>query len=70
MQKFSDTVNDLILDELQIHIGETLFEQWNNSNLDESVEYAEFKFFAFADEELKNAYNEFYGYKEGDEFYL
>ena len=67
---FSDRVGDHILGAIQVDIEEHLFEQWNNSNLDEGVEYAEFRFIQFAPDSVKQSYNEFYGYKEGDEFYV
>ena len=67
---FSDNVNQMVLDYIQQEISEHLFDEWNNSNCDEGMEYAEYRFFEFADDATKQAYNEFYGYKEDDEYYL
>jgi hypothetical protein len=67
---FSDRVGDHILGAIQVDIEEHLFEQWNNSNLDEGNLYAEWRFFEFATPEIKKQYNEHYGYVEGDEYYL
>lgn len=69
-EMFTDNLGEHILGAIQVDIEEHLFEQWNNSNLDEGVEYAENKFISFAGPVIKQSYNEFYGYKEGDEFYL
>ena len=67
---FSDWVGEHILGAIQTDIEEHLFEQWNNSNLDEGNLYAEYRFFEFASPEIKKQYNEHYGYVEGDEYYL
>lgn len=70
MDMFGDTVNEFILGGIQADIEEHLFEQWSNSNADEGPEYMEWQFFSFASDDIKKQYNEFYGYKEGDEYYL
>ena len=70
MKKFSETISDVIVDDIQIQIGEHLFGQWHEANRKQSIAYSEFQFFAFAEEDIKAEYNEFYGYEEGDEFYL
>lgn len=67
---FSDNVNQMVLDAIETDIKDELFDQWNSSNCDEGLEYAEWRFFEFADEDIKQQYNEFYGYKEDDEYYL
>lgn len=69
-EMFGDTVNQMVLDYIQVEIQEHLFDEWQNSNADEGDAYMEYKFFSFADDETMEAYNKFYGYKEGDEFYL
>ena len=43
---------------------------WSNKNLDEGSDYAEWQFMAYASDELKQQYNEYYGYIEGDEYCL
>jgi hypothetical protein len=70
IEPFTDTLGEHILGAIQVDIEEQLFEQWNDRNLDEGSEYAEFKFMEFAPNNVKQSYNEYYGYKEGDEFYL
>ncbi len=70
MEAFTDTLGEHILGAIQVDIEEHLFEQWNQSNLDEGIEYAEFRFIQFAPDSVKQSYNEYYGYKEGDEFYV
>ena len=69
-EQFIDTVAEHIIGAMQQEIAEHLFEQWSAKNLDEGSDYAEFKFMEFADDKLKQQYNEYYGYIEGDEFLL
>lgn len=69
MEAFTDTLGEHLLGAIQVDIEEALFEDWNNANLDEGTEYAEYKFISFAPKSVKESYNEYYGYKEGDEFY-
>ena len=66
---FTDTVGEHILGAIQVDIEESLFEDWNQSNLDEGEEFAEYKFISFAPKSVKESYNEFYGYTEKDEYY-
>ena len=56
--------------EKQQEIGEELFDQWSYNNLEEGSEYAENQFMQYASDDLKKQYNEFYGYVEGDDYYL
>lgn len=67
---FTDDMNEMLIAAIQNDIEEHLYQQWNDKNLDEGVEYAEFEFMQFAPDNVKQSYNEYYGYKEGDEFYL
>ena len=67
---FIDTVAEHITGAMQQEIAEQLFEDWNNANLDEGSDYAEWQFMAYASDELKQQYNEYYGYIEGDEYLL
>lgn len=69
MEMFTDNMNEMLLGAIQVDIEQALFEDWNNSNLNEGEEYAEFKFIEFAPDNVKQSYNEFYGYKEGDEYF-
>ena len=70
MEAFTDTVGEHILGAIQVDIEQHLFEQWNSKNLDEGSDYAEYMFMQFAPDNLKQSYNEYYGYIEGDEFLL
>ena len=70
MEAFTDTLGEHIMGAIQVDIEEQLFEDWNNNNLDEGEEYAEFKFMEFAPDNVRQSYNEYYGYKEGDEYFL
>jgi hypothetical protein len=69
-EQFIDTIAEHITGAMQQEIGEELFDQWSANNLDEGEAYAEFMFMRFASPELKQQYNEYYGYIEGDEFLL
>ena len=69
-ESFTDTVGLHILGAIQQEISEHLFDQWNDKNLDEGSDYAEWQFMQFADDGLKQQYNEYYGYIEGDEYLL
>ena len=70
MEMFTDTLGEHIMGAIQVDIEEHLFELWNNANLDEGEEYAEWKFLQFAPDSVKQSYNEFYGLTEKDEYYL
>ena len=67
---FIDTLAQHVVDVMNDEISEQLLDDWNNSNLDEGQEYAEFKFMEFASDDLKKQYNEYYGYVEGDDYFL
>ena len=69
-EQFIDTIAEHITGAMQQEIAEQLFEDWSNKNLDEGAEYAEYEFMAYASPELKQQYNVYYGYVEGDEYYL
>jgi GGDEF domain-containing protein len=69
-EQFIDTIAEHITGAMQQEIGEELFDQWSANNLDEGEAYAEFMFMRFASDDLKQQYNEYYGYIEGDEFLL
>ena len=70
IEMFTDSLGEHIMGAIQVDIEEHLFEQWNNTNLDEGVEYAEWQFLQFAPDNVKQSYNEYYGYTEKDEYYL
>jgi hypothetical protein len=69
-EMFTDNMNQMLLDAIQADIEQQLYEDWSNNNLDEGEEYAEFKFMEFAPDNVRQSYNEYYGYKEGDEYFL
>ena len=69
-EMFTDNMNQMLLDAIQSDIEQQLYEDWSNNNLDEGEEYAEFKFMEFAPDNVRQSYNEYYGYKEGDEYFL
>ena len=67
---FTDNMNEMLIGSIEYDIKEQLFDDWNNSNLDEGEEYAEFKFMEFAPDNVRQSYNEYYGYVEGDDYFL
>ena len=69
-EQFIDTIAEHITGAMMQEIGESLFDQWSYNNLEEGEEYAEYRFMEYASPELQKQYNEYYGYKEGDEYYL
>jgi hypothetical protein len=69
-EQFIDTIAEHITGAMQQEISEDLFDQWSNKNLDEGSDYAEWQFMQYASPELKQQYNEYYGYIEGDEYLL
>jgi hypothetical protein len=69
-EQFIDTVAEHITGAMQQEIGEELFDQWSANNLDEGEAYAEWQFMKYASDDLKQQYNEYYGYIEGDEYLL
>lgn len=70
MEQFIDTVAEHITGAMIQEISEDLFDNWSNKNLDEGADYAEYMFMQYASPELMEQYNEYYGYAEGDEYYL
>jgi hypothetical protein len=70
MEQFIDTIAEHITGAIQQEIAEELFDQWSYNNLEEGETYAEFRFMEYASPELKQQYNEYYGYIEGDEYLL
>ena len=70
MEQFIDTLAEHITGAMIQEISEELFDQWSYNNLEEGEDYAENKFMQYASPELKQQYNEYYGYIEGDDFLL
>jgi hypothetical protein len=69
-EQFIDTIAEHITGAIQQEISEHLFDQWSAKNCDEGPDYAEHMFMQFASDDLKQQYNEYYGYIEGDEYLL
>ena len=69
-EQFIDTIAEHITGAIQQEIAEHLFDQWSYNNLESGEDYAEHMFMQFASDDLKQQYNESYGYIEGDEFLL
>lgn len=69
-EQFIDTIAEHITGAIQQEISEHLFDQWSYNNLESGPDYAEHMFMQFASDDLKQQYNEYYGYIEGDEFLL
>lgn len=67
---FINHMNQMLSDAIQADIEQQLYQDWENNNLDEGEEYAEFKFMEFAPDNVRQSYNEYYGYVEGDEYFL
>jgi len=69
-EQFIDTVAEHITGAMIQEIGEELFDQWSNKNLDEGSDYAEHAFMAYASPELQKQYNEYYNLSKTDEYYF
>ena len=64
-------INQMVIDAEMTSIGEHLFQEWNDSNLDEGLFYADYQFALMCDsQELKKAFNTYYELNEGDEYYV
>jgi len=68
--RFGDGVAQHITDAIENDIANSLYENWRDTNLDEGIAYAEWQFFSYADRNIKDKYNEFYGYGVTDEYCL
>ena len=64
-------INQMVIDAEIQGISEHLFQEWMDSNLDEGTFWADFQFASLCDsKEIKQAFNQFYDLKEGDELYV
>ena len=64
-------INQMVIDAEATYIAEELFQQWTDSNSDEGIFYADYRFAEMCEsEELKKAFNTYYDLKEGDEYYI
>ena len=56
---FMDNENQMVIDATLSEIGDQLFEDWHNSNLDEGIFYADYQIALMCDSNyLKRRYNE------------
>jgi len=68
---FLENENQMVIDAEIQTIGEQLFTEWMDSNLDEGEFYADFRFAEMSDSNyLKGRFNLFYDLKPGDQYYL
>lgn len=58
---FLDNENEMLIGAIIQEISEQLFEDWNNSNLDEGTFYADYQIALMTDDRyIKSKFNEFY----------
>jgi hypothetical protein len=68
---FLDNENEMVIGAIIQEISEQLFEDWNNSNLDEGTFYADWKIAELSnDNYLKGRFNQFYDLTPEDDEYL
>ena len=68
---FLDDENPMVVDAICYEIGMELFEDWNNSNLDEGTFWADYQIALRCDSNyLKGRFNQFYDLKPGDDEYI
>jgi hypothetical protein len=68
---FLDDENQMVVDAICTEIGEHLFEDWNNSNLDEGTFWADYQIALMCDSNyLKGRFNQFYDLNKDDEHYI
>ena len=68
---FMDNENQMVIDATLSEIGDQLFEDWHNSNLDEGIFYADYQIALMCDSNyLKRRYNEHWELTPDEEFYV
>jgi len=67
---FIDTLKSQEVKDIEKDIKDDLYDHWSSNHLNEGEDFLEFEFMQFAPDELKQRYNEYYGYIEGDDFLL
>ena len=66
-----DNENQMVIDAVCQEIGEHLFNEWNESNLDEGILYADWQIASRCDSNyLKRRYNEHWELTPDEEFYV
>jgi hypothetical protein len=68
---FLDNENEMVVGAIISEIGEKLFEDWNDSNLDEGTFYADYQIALLSDDNyLKGRFNQHYDLTPEDDEYL
>ena len=68
---FTDYLDDDLRFDLFEGISNVLFDQWNDSNLNEGLLYADFRIAEMSGvPDIITAYNQHWNLKEGDEYYV
>ena len=68
---FMDNENQMVIDAVCQEIGDHLFNEWNESNLDEGILYADYQIALMCDSNyLKRRYNEHWQLTPDEEFYV
>ena len=68
---FTDTLFIEQVDDLYMNIAGELFDEWNDSNLNEGLLYADYQLASRSnDKSIIDAYHEHWGLVEGDEYYI
>ena len=68
---FTDNENQMVIDATLSEIGDQLFEDWIQSNLDEGVFWSDYQIASMCDSNyLKGRFNQFYDLKPEDQYYL
>lgn len=71
MSSFLEEENQMVIDATVVEIGVQLFEQWNDSNLDEGTFYADWQIAKMCnDNYLIDKFHKHYDIKEGDEYFV
>jgi hypothetical protein len=71
MSSFLENENQMVIDAEIQTISEQLFDEWMDSNLNEGVFFADFRFAEMSDSNyLKGRFNQFYDLKPEDDYYL
>ena len=68
---FTDYMDDEVRTDMYLRIANDLFDDWNDSNLNEGLLYADYKLAeASGDTDIIDEYHEHWGLIEGDEYYI
>jgi len=71
MASFLDDINQMVIDAVITDIGEALFDDWMNANLDEGQYFADKRFAEMSgDKFIYDQFNKHYELTEDDEDYL